>query len=315
MIVGTVTETKTEEYRVRADAAGRGRHRERGAYGARGGGGGGGIELLGRGVRRRRRAAGAERRGGLRVRRAALRGEGAAAVRVRAAAPRPDAVHLPAPGGGGSGHRRPAGVRLPRRSATRRWSATTASCRCWRRCRRWRGGWPSRWPPSSLKKPGPGSGQLLGGLPGVPPAHVVVEGSGTVGKNACRAAVGAGARVTVLSIQRGPAAQPGGVVRGPDRNGAGQRAERGPGGVRGRRRDRRGAGAGAPRPGRGDAGDVCAPCTTGAVIVDVAVDQGGCVETTRPTDHRNPIYVEEGVVHYAVPNMPGSVPRTSFGGR
>jgi len=47
------------------------------------------------------------------------------------------------------------------------------------------------------------------------------------------------------------------------------------------------------------------------VIVDVAVDQGGCVATTRPTDHVNPIYVEEGVVHYAVPNMPGAVPRTS----
>ena len=49
----------------------------------------------------------------------------------------------------------------------------------------------------------------------------------------------------------------------------------------------------------------------GAVVVDVAVDQGGCVETTRPTDHVHPTYVEEGVVHYAVPNMPGAVPRTS----
>jgi alanine dehydrogenase len=49
----------------------------------------------------------------------------------------------------------------------------------------------------------------------------------------------------------------------------------------------------------------------GAVIVDVAVDQGGCVETTRPTSHVEPVYVEEGVVHYAVPNMPGAVPRTS----
>jgi alanine dehydrogenase len=49
----------------------------------------------------------------------------------------------------------------------------------------------------------------------------------------------------------------------------------------------------------------------GAVIVDVAVDQGGCIETTRPTDHVHPTYLEEGVVHYAVPNMPGAVPRTS----
>ena len=49
----------------------------------------------------------------------------------------------------------------------------------------------------------------------------------------------------------------------------------------------------------------------GAMVVDVAVDQGGCVETTRPTSHKDPIYVEEGVVHYAAPNMPGAVPRTS----
>jgi alanine dehydrogenase len=49
----------------------------------------------------------------------------------------------------------------------------------------------------------------------------------------------------------------------------------------------------------------------GAVVVDVAVDQGGCIETTRATDHVHPVYVEEGVVHYAVPNMPGAVPRTS----
>ena len=106
-----------------------------------------------------------------------------------------------------------------------------------------------------LKKPGPGSGQLLGGLPGVPPAHVVVVGSGTVGKNACRARGGGGGAGHGALDQRGPTAQPGGAVHGPDRNGAGQRAERGPGGGRGRCRDRRGAGAGAPRPGRGDAGD------------------------------------------------------------
>ncbi|MDO9443843.1 MAG: alanine dehydrogenase, partial [Dehalococcoidia bacterium] len=49
----------------------------------------------------------------------------------------------------------------------------------------------------------------------------------------------------------------------------------------------------------------------GSVIVDVAVDQGGCIETTRPTDHTQPIYIDEGVIHYAVPNMPGAVPRTS----
>ena len=161
-----------------------------------------------------------------------------------------------------------------------------------------------------LKKPGPGSGQLLGGLPGVPPAHVVVVGSGNVGKNACRAAVGAGARVTVLSIDEDQ-------LRGLEELYAGRietslsspqtvaaavaQADVVIGAVllQGRR-----APVVVTR-------QMVASMHDGAVIVDVAVDQGGCVETTRPTDHRNPIYVEEGVVHYAVPNMPGSVPRTS----
>ena len=161
-----------------------------------------------------------------------------------------------------------------------------------------------------LKKPGPGSGQLLGGLPGVPPAHVVVVGSGNVGKNACRAAVGAGARVTVLSIDEDQ-------LRGLEELYAGRietvlssphaiaRAVAeadvviGAVLVQGRR-----APVVVSR-------EMVRSMHDGSVIVDVAVDQGGCIETTRPTDHRQPIYVEEGVVHYAVPNMPGSVPRTS----
>ena len=161
-----------------------------------------------------------------------------------------------------------------------------------------------------LKKPGPGSGQLLGGLPGVPPAHVVVVGSGNVGKNACRAAVGAGARVTVLSISEDQ-------LRGLEELYAGriETALSSPTAiahavaeadvvigavlVQGRR-----APVVVTR-------EMVRSMHDGAVIVDVAVDQGGCIETTRPTDHRQPIYVEEGVVHYAVPNMPGSVPRTS----
>jgi alanine dehydrogenase len=161
-----------------------------------------------------------------------------------------------------------------------------------------------------LKKPGPGRGLLLGGLPGVPPAHVVVIGSGNVGKNACRAAVGAGARVTVLSIDEDQLRQleelyagrvetllssPTTVARSV------AQADVVIGAVlsEGRR---------APIV---VSREMVRSMPDGAVIVDVAVDQGGCIETTRPTDHRNPIYVEEGVVHYAVPNMPGSVPRTS----
>ncbi|MEZ4504160.1 MAG: alanine dehydrogenase [Dehalococcoidia bacterium] len=161
-----------------------------------------------------------------------------------------------------------------------------------------------------LKRPGPGRGMLLGGLPGVPPAHVVIVGSGNVGKNSVRAAVGAGARVSVVSINEDQ-------LRDIEEAYAG-RVETalasphtiarlvatadllvGAVLVEGRR-----APVVVTR-------EMVRSMGEGAVIVDVAVDQGGCVETTRPTSHVEPIYVDEGVVHYAVPNMPGAVPRTS----
>ncbi len=161
-----------------------------------------------------------------------------------------------------------------------------------------------------LKRPGPGRGMLLGGLPGVPPAHVVIMGSGNVGKNSVRAAVGFGARVSVVSIDEdqlrhledeyqgrietvlaSPSAIAG-VIAGADLLVGAVLVE-------GRR-----APVVVTR-------EMVRSMGPGAVIVDVAVDQGGCVETTRPTSHVEPIYVEEGVVHYAVPNMPGAVPRTS----
>lgn len=161
-----------------------------------------------------------------------------------------------------------------------------------------------------LKRPGPGRGMLLGGLPGVPPAHVVIVGSGNVGKNAVRAAVGTGARVTVISIDEDQlreieeryAGQVETVLSSPQavaRAVAGADLLIGAVLVPGRR-----APVVVSR-------EMVRSMGTGAVIVDVAVDQGGCVETTRPTSHADPIYVEEGVVHYAVPNMPGAVPRTS----
>jgi alanine dehydrogenase len=151
---------------------------------------------------------------------------------------------------------------------------------------------------------------LLGGLPGVPPAHVVIVGSGNVGKNAVRAAVGFGARVSVVSVNEDQLrsledeyqgrietvlASPhaiAGTVAGADLLVGAVLVE-------GRR-----APVVVTR-------QMVRSMGPGAVIVDVAVDQGGCVETTRPTSHVDPIYVEEGVVHYAVPNMPGAVPRTS----
>jgi alanine dehydrogenase len=161
-----------------------------------------------------------------------------------------------------------------------------------------------------LRRPGPGRGMLLGGLPGVPPAHVVVVGSGNVGRNAVRAAVGAGARVSVVSIAEGQlrqledqyAGRVETVLASPQAL-ANVVADAdlliGAVLVAGRR-----APVVVTR-------EMVRSMGPGAVIVDVAVDQGGCIETTRPTSHVTPVFVDEGVVHYAVPNMPGAVPRTS----
>ena len=161
-----------------------------------------------------------------------------------------------------------------------------------------------------LKRPGPGRGVLLGGLPGVPPARVVIVGSGNVGKNACRAAVGAGARVTVTSINDGQlraleelyAGRVETLLTSPQalvNVVAGADLLIGAVLVAGRR-----APVVVTR-------EMVRSMGEGAVIVDVAVDQGGCVETTLPTSHVDPVYVAESVVHYAAPNMPGAVPRTS----
>ena len=155
-----------------------------------------------------------------------------------------------------------------------------------------------------------GRGLLLGGVPGVPPADVVILGGGVVGANAAKIAAGMGAHVRILDLslerlryladvmpanvdliysnrhnlleQLGYADLLVGAVLLP--------------------------GAKAPKLVRRE--DL-KRMKKGAVIVDVAVDQGGCVETIHPTTHEDPIYEVEGVVHYAVANMPGGVPRTS----
>jgi alanine dehydrogenase len=161
-----------------------------------------------------------------------------------------------------------------------------------------------------LKRPGPGRGLLLGGVPGAPPGHVLVIGSGNVGANAVRIAVGLGARVTVVSIAEDQ-------LRALDREYQG-RVETilsSPKAIADRIRTADlviGAvlveGERAPVV---VTREMVRSMPQGSVIVDVAVDQGGCIETTRPTDHTNPIYIDEGVIHYAVSNMPGAVPRTS----
>ncbi|HEY1326296.1 MAG TPA: alanine dehydrogenase [Casimicrobiaceae bacterium] len=161
-----------------------------------------------------------------------------------------------------------------------------------------------------LEKPQGGKGLLLGGVPGVAPARVTILGGGVVGTHATEIALGMGAQVTVLdrnidalrrlwsqfgtrlatafssrhAIERHVAAADlviGGVLV---------------------------PGASAPKL---VSADLIRRMEPGSVVVDVAIDQGGCFATSRPTTHADPTYVVDGVVHYCVANMPGGVPRTS----
>lgn len=163
----------------------------------------------------------------------------------------------------------------------------------------------------SLEKPKGGLGVLLGGVPGVPPANVVIVGGGVVGTNAAKMAVGLGAQVTILDVNGQRLRELddlfGGRVRTLMSNRynieeAVQQADLVIGAVLipGKR---------APKL---VTRDMVAKMKPGSVIVDVAVDQGGCVETAdRVTTHEQPTYTVDGVVHYSVANMPGAVPRTS----
>ncbi len=161
-----------------------------------------------------------------------------------------------------------------------------------------------------LEKPQGGSGILLGGVPGVKRARVLVLGGGVVGMNAARMACGLGADVTIMdldldrlryldevmpkncrTVYSTPMAIREHLVHADLVIGAVLVV-----------------GAAAPRLVRREDLKLMKP---GSVIVDVAVDQGGCVETCRPTTHAEPVFVIDGVVHYCVANMPGAVPRTS----
>ncbi|HEU4628686.1 MAG TPA: alanine dehydrogenase [Gemmatimonadaceae bacterium] len=155
-----------------------------------------------------------------------------------------------------------------------------------------------------------GRGVLLGGVPGVPPAKVVILGGGIVGINAAKMAAGLGAKVTVMDVSLERLRYLSDVMPAnvqmiySNRHNILEQistADLVVGGVLI-------PGAKAPKLVRREDLRQMRP---GAVIVDVAVDQGGCVETIRPTTHENPTYVVEGVIHYGVANMPGGVPRTS----
>ena len=155
-----------------------------------------------------------------------------------------------------------------------------------------------------------GRGMLMGGVPGVAPAHVVILGAGTVGANAAKIALGMGARVTLLDINLERLRYLDDVLKGKlttlysnsiNISRSIQMADALIGAVLI-------TGARAPML---VTRDMLPSMPAGSVIVDVAVDQGGCVETTRPTAHSQPTFVIDGVLHYGVANMPGAVPRTS----
>jgi alanine dehydrogenase len=163
---------------------------------------------------------------------------------------------------------------------------------------------------SYLEKEKGGRGVLLGGVPGVAPATVVIIGGGIVGTHAAKIALGMGADVTIIDLNLNRLRELddifGGRVHTLASNSytiaeATRKADLVIGGVLI-------PGAAAPKL---VTKQMVSNMKKGAVIVDVAIDQGGCIETAKPTTHSNPAYTVDGVVHYCVTNMPGAVPHTS----
>ncbi|MGP1990735.1 alanine dehydrogenase [Zobellia laminariae] len=161
-----------------------------------------------------------------------------------------------------------------------------------------------------LEKPAKGRGVLLGGVPGVAPGKVLILGAGVVGVQAAKMAAGLGAQVTVLDINMkrlryiNDVMPPHVITEFSNEFNIRKYIKTHDliiGGVLLK-------GAKAPNL---ITRDMLKEMRPGTVIVDVAVDQGGCVETTRPTTHEDPIYIIDDVVHYSVANMPGAVPYTS----
>lgn len=161
-----------------------------------------------------------------------------------------------------------------------------------------------------LEKAQGGAGVLLGGIPGVSPAKILILGGGVVGEHAAQIAIGLGADVTVIDRSldrlRELSARYGGRIKCVySTQGRVEKAALEadliigavliPGGT-------------APKL---ISAQTLKEMKNGSVIVDVSIDQGGCFETSRPTTHQEPTYIVDGVVHYCVANMPGAVPRTS----
>jgi alanine dehydrogenase len=162
----------------------------------------------------------------------------------------------------------------------------------------------------ALQRHNGGRGLLLGGVPGVPPAKITILGGGVVGTHAARMAAGLGAQVTILDLSLPRLRMLDELFQGR---------------VRTRYASASGIdeevftadavigavlvpGASAPKL---VSRDMLKKMLPGAALVDVAIDQGGCFETSHPTTHADPIYLVDGIVHYCVANMPGAVPDTS----
>ena len=163
---------------------------------------------------------------------------------------------------------------------------------------------------SYLEKEHGGRGLLLGGVPGVLPGNVVIIGGGIVGTNAAKIALGLGARVILVDLNLNRLRELDDIFNGQLQTLASntynvaratQEADLVIGSVLI-------PGAAAPKI---VTKEMVSRMRKGAVIVDVAIDQGGCIETARPTTHSDPSYVVDGVVHYCVTNMPAAVPNTS----
>lgn len=161
-----------------------------------------------------------------------------------------------------------------------------------------------------LERPQMGRGILLGGVPGVAPANITVLGGGVVGANAAKVAAGFGANIGLLDVNMDRLRYLDDIMPAnvdclfSDRHTIREQITRADLVI--------GAvlipGAKAPRLIEADDLKLMKP---GSVIIDVAIDQGGCVETSRPTTHSDPTYIIDGVLHYCVTNMPGAVGRTS----
>lgn len=161
-----------------------------------------------------------------------------------------------------------------------------------------------------LEAPNGGRGVLLGGVPGVAPANVLILGGGIVGNNAAKIALGMGARVAIIDKNLNRLRELDDIYNGQVVTLASnawtvaetlKQADLVIGAVLI-------PGASAPKLVRRE---MLSGMRHGAVVVDVAIDQGGCLETSHPTTHTDPVYVVDGVVHYCVSNMPAAVPHTS----